>query len=129
MFSPLYSIFSPPRYPLIGLLLLCPLGRAATDVDYLLQIEAAAKRQAATPIINSTTPLPNIPADTDRLPSGLQTQEEFEKALREQFAGTYAFYQRLTAEGKKQIYTLYRQDNRVNAIREQTLQLLAGDSG
>jgi hypothetical protein len=56
---------------------------------------------------------------------GLQ-QEDFEKTLREKFVGTYVFYERLTAQNKTRIFTLYQQDNRVGMIREQTLRLLSG---
>jgi len=128
MFTYPHPILHQLRYSLVGLLFLCSVGRAATDADYLQQIEEAAKRQAVTPIINSTTPANREPDDNDRIPAGLQSLEEFEKALRQQFAGTYAFYQRLNDEGKQQIYTLYQQGNRVSAIRAKTLQLLAGDS-
>ncbi|NJN46024.1 MAG: hypothetical protein HC808_05560 [Candidatus Competibacteraceae bacterium] len=129
MFAYLHSNLHQLRYPLIGLFFLCAGGHTATDdAEYLRQIEAAAKRQAITPITHSSTPTNRAPADDGRISAGLSSQEDFEKALRQQFAGTYAFYQRLSAKGKQQIYTSYQQDNRVSAIRAQTLQLLAGDS-
>jgi hypothetical protein len=113
-----------------ALLCLAPASQAAGDpaAEYLRWIEAEAKRQATTSLMNPDATAPGLPADTDRLPLGLQRREDFEKALREQFAGTYAFYQRLSSAGKEQIFQAYRQDNRVSAIREQTLQLLAGGS-
>ncbi|MEE4376684.1 MAG: hypothetical protein V2J55_04115 [Candidatus Competibacteraceae bacterium] len=122
------SILRHLGYPLFGSVFLCSFGHAANDTDYLRQIEEAAKLQAITPIINSTQPANREPAENNRIPAGLPSLEEFEKALRQQFAGTYAFYQRLNAAGKQQIFTLYQQDNRVSTIRAQTLQLLAGNS-
>lgn len=114
-----------PLYLLLGCLLAAPLGsQAATSDDYLRQIETAAKQQASTPITTRSAPTPNIDA-TERLPLGLQ-QEDFEKTLREKFVGTYVFYERLTAQNKTRIFTLYQRDNRVSMIREQTLRLLSG---
>ncbi|MEZ5584212.1 MAG: hypothetical protein R3F37_16990 [Candidatus Competibacteraceae bacterium] len=52
--------------------ILCTGGFAATDTDYLQQIEAAAKRQAITPITHSTQPN-RATTDGDRIPEGLQS--------------------------------------------------------
>jgi hypothetical protein len=111
---------------LIGSLLVLPLdGRTATAYDdYLRQIEADAKRLAATPITTKAAPVENTFDTLERLPLGLQ-KEEFEKVLQDQFIGTYVFYQRLNPDDKGKVFDLYRQDNRVSAIREQTLRLLA----
>ncbi|MCP5424979.1 MAG: hypothetical protein H6970_07915 [Gammaproteobacteria bacterium] len=104
------------------------LGADDEAIDYLQWIEAEAKRQATATPIDSEASSPTLPTETDRLPLGLQRQEDFEQALREHFAGTFAFYKRLSPAGKEQIFQAYQQDNRVSAIREQTLRLLAGDT-
>jgi hypothetical protein len=106
----------------LSLLSLFSCGQAAKAEDYLLQIEAAAKRQAATPI--QATAVPNTLDATERLPLGLP-QEAFEKSLHDQFLDTYVFYQRLNSEDKVKIFEIYKQDNRVSIIREQTLKLLS----
>ena len=102
--------------------LLC--GQAAKAEDYLRQIEADAKRLAATPITTQATAVPNTLDATERLPLGLP-QEAFEKSLHDQFLDTYVFYQRLNSEDKVKIFAIYKQDNRVNIIREQILKLLS----
>ncbi len=106
----------------VSLSLLC--GQAAKADDYLRQIEADAKRLAATPITTRATAVPNTLDATERLPLGLP-QEAFEKSLYDQFIDTYVFYQRLNSEDKVQIFEIYKQDNRVSTIREQTLKLLS----
>lgn len=118
---------TPLRCLLAGLLLL-PLhghGQTTDGTNYLFQIEEEAKRRAATPLATETPSAPAALDSTERLPLGLQP-EAFEKALQEQFVGTYVFYQRLTPEGKRQIFEIYQRDNRVGTIREQTLKLLSG---
>ncbi len=111
---------------LIGGLLFIPLdGQTATAYDdYLRQIEADAKRLAATPITTKAAPVENTFDTIERLPLGLQ-REEFEKVLHDQFIGTYVFFQRLNPDDKRKVFDLYRQDNRVSTVREQTLRLLA----
>jgi hypothetical protein len=99
-------------------------GQTATADDYLHQIEAAAKRQAATPITTHATAVPNTLDATERLPLGLP-QQAFEKSLHDQFIDTYVFYQRLNSEDKVKIFEIYKQDNRLSIIREQTLKLLS----
>jgi hypothetical protein len=112
-------------YLLASGLLTVPLrGQAAAGDDYLLQIEAEAKQQAANPITTRAVPTPDIDGAMERLPLGLQ-QDDFEKVLREKFSGTYVFYERLNPQNKGRIFTLYQQDNRVSMIREQTLRLLS----
>lgn len=110
-------------YILLSNLLNVPLqAQAAGGDDYLRQIEAEAKQQATLPITTRSLPTPSIEV-SDQLPLGLQ-QEEFEKVLRERFAGTYVFYERLTPQNKNRVFSFYKQDNRVGTIREQTLKLL-----
>ncbi|MCB1602869.1 MAG: hypothetical protein KDI66_22830, partial [Xanthomonadales bacterium] len=62
---------------------------------------------------------------TDRLAAGLD-QATFERALRENLPGTYAFYQRLGPDQRKQVYETYRSDNRFASISEQVARLLSG---
>ncbi len=107
-----------------GLLLLSSGSQAATADDYLQQIETQARQRAAMPITTKAAATTNL-EDTERLLPGLQ-QEIFEKTLREQFIGTYVFYQRLDAQDRTRIFEVYKQDNRVGAIREHTLKLLSG---
>jgi hypothetical protein len=107
-------------------LLFAPLDGQTTTAydDYLRQIEADAKRLAATPITTKDASVENTFDTIERLPLGLQ-KEEFEKVLRDQFMGTYVFYQRLNPRDKRKIFNLYRQDNQASTIREQTLRLLS----
>lgn len=113
-----------------GLLLAAPLLLGA-DYDYLREIEEEAKRQAVT-LTTSQTPSSSDTALTssgdtaaERLPPGLE-QAEFERMLRSDFAGTYAFYQRLDTAGKQQVYESYQKDNRLSSIGEQVTRLLGG---
>jgi hypothetical protein len=99
-------------------------AQAAAGDDYLLQIEAEAKQQAANPITTRAVPTPDIDRAIERLPLGLQ-QDDFEKVLHDKFSGTYVFYERLTPQNKGRIFTLYQQDNRVSTIRDQSLRLLS----
>lgn len=100
-------------------------SQAGTLEDYLQQVETEAKRLAATPLITKEATLSGtLDASTERLPLGL-SQSDFEKAMREQFVGTYVFYQRLNPEDKRKIYELYKQDNQVSTLREETLKLLS----
>jgi hypothetical protein len=108
----------------IGYLLNTPsVSQAAKGDDYLLEIEAEAKRQATIPISSGITSISASVNATERLPLGLQ-KEDFEKALRDNVAGTYVFYEQLTPQNKEQIFSLYQRDNRVGSIREHTLRLL-----
>jgi hypothetical protein len=126
----------------IAALLLClggsvqfpPLGYAGSYDDDLRVVETEAKRLATTLKTANAIPLdssPSMPATLDivtneeRLPLGLQP-DAFEKTLREEFLGTYAFYQKLSAEDRQWVFQLYQQDNRISVIRQQTLQLLSG---
>ena len=109
-----------------GLLLLVPLLLGADN--YLREIEEEAKRQATNLVIDpspsalGTTAVGDM---TDRLAAGLD-QATFERALRENLPGTYAFYQRLGPDQQKQVYETYRSDNRFASISEQVAQLLNG---
>ncbi len=109
-----------------GLLLLIPLLLGADD--YLREIEEEAKRQATNLVIDpsqaasGTTAVGDI---SDRLATGLD-QATFERALRENLPGTYAFYQRLGPDQQKQVYETYRSDNRFASISEQVARLLNG---
>jgi hypothetical protein len=126
----------------IATLLLClgsgasflPLGYAGNYDDDLHAIETEAKRLATTlkttnaKSLDSSPSMPatlDIVANEERLPLGLQS-DAFEKTLREEFLGTYAFYQKLSAQDKQWVFQLYQQDNRISVIRQQTLQLLSG---
>lgn len=111
---------------LLGAVLLAGAAQAATADDYLRQIQTEAEQQAATPLATKDTTAAGL-ENTERLPPGLQ-QDSFEKALRELFIGTYVFYQRLDAQSKDRIYDVYKQNNRVDAIRAQILKLLVGDT-
>ena len=110
-----------------GLLLLVPLLLGADD--YLREIEEEAKRQAPSLVIDPSSPAPGTTAvgdtTTDRLAAGLD-QVAFEQALRENLPGTYAFYQRLGPDQRKQVYETYRSDNRFASISEQVARLLSG---
>lgn len=119
---------------LISSILLIPSSHATSYQEYLSQIEAEAKGLASTlkttqskrvPTASSMATTPDIPTAKERLPLGLQ-QEAFEATLREDFVGTYAFYQKLSSKNKQRIFQLYQQDNRVSVIRERTLKLLSG---
>ena len=126
----------------IAALLLClgggaqflPLGYAGSYDDDLRAVETEAKRLATTlrttnaMSLDSSASMPatlDIVGNEERLPLGLQP-DTFEKTLRKDFLGTYAFYQKLSAEDKQWVFQLYQQDNRISAIRQQTLQLLSG---
>ena len=111
-----------------------PLGYAGNYDDDLRAVETEAKGLATTLKTTNAKPLDSSPsrpatldivANEERLPLGLQS-EAFEKTLREEFLGTYAFYQKLSAEDKQWVFQLYQQDNRISVIRQQTLQLLSG---
>ncbi|MEZ5602406.1 MAG: hypothetical protein R3F36_16385 [Candidatus Competibacteraceae bacterium] len=110
-----------------GLLLLVPLLLGADD--YLREIEEEAKRQAPSLVIDPSSPAPGTTAvgdtTTDRLAAGLD-QVAFEQALRENLPGTYAFYQQLGPDQRKQVYETYRSDNRFASISEQVARLLSG---
>ncbi|NMQ18707.1 hypothetical protein E4P82_05510 [Candidatus Competibacter phosphatis] len=110
-----------------GLLLLIPLLLGADD--YLREIEEEAKRQAPSLVIDPSPPAPGTTAvgdtTTDRLAAGLD-QVAFEQALRENLPGTYAFYQQLGPDQRKQVYETYRSDNRFASISEQVARLLSG---
>jgi hypothetical protein len=60
---------------------------------------------------------------SDELPSDLD-QAEFEASLRDQFYGTYVFYQTLPADGRQTVYNSYRVDPHIASIRAATLELL-----
>jgi hypothetical protein len=110
---------------LVGCLVLLPWTSYAASIDdYLSRIEEEAKNQATAPVTSKSESNLSILNATERLPLGLP-QEEFERVLQKQYIGTYLFYQRLTPENKRQIFKLYRQDNRVSTIREKTLKLLS----
>lgn len=110
---------------LVGCLVLLPMTSYATGIDdYLSRIEEEAKNQAMAPMTTKSGTSTSVLNARERLPLGLQ-QGEFERVLQKQYIGTYLFYQRLTPENKRQIFELYRQDNRVSTIREQTLKLLS----
>jgi hypothetical protein len=111
-----------------GLLLLVPLLLGADD--YLREIEEEAKRQAPPPRDRSiparaVARLRSVDTTTDRLAAGLD-QVAFEQALRENLPGTYAFYQQLGPDQRKQVYETYRSDNRFASISEQVARLLSG---
>ncbi len=111
-----------------GLLLLAPL---LLGVDgYLREIEDEASRQAATLVIGEPQPTPApstavVDDTTDRLAAGLDPAA-FERILRENLPGTYAFYQQLDPGRKQQVYESYRNDNRLASISEQVARLLSG---
>lgn len=113
-----------------GLLLAVPLLLGA-GYDYLREIEEEAKRQAATLTTSqgSSSSAATLTSSgdtlTERLSPGLE-QAEFEQVLRSDFAGTYAFYQRLDTAGKQQVYEAYQKDNRLSSISEQVTRLLGG---
>jgi hypothetical protein len=112
----------------LALLVFALSSRAVTLEEYLRQVETEAKRLAATPVMTKAATLPGtLDATTERLPLGL-LQSDFEKAMREQFVGTYVFYQRLNSEDKRKIYELYKQDNQVSTLREETLKLLSSST-
>ena len=60
---------------------------------------------------------------TDELPPHLGFGE-FEQSLEQRFFGTYVFYSKLSDEGKRQVYEIYRHDRHISAIRSSTLELL-----
>ncbi|MDG4553535.1 MAG: hypothetical protein P9E24_04700 [Candidatus Competibacter sp.] len=110
-----------------GLLLLAPLLLGVDD--YLREIEEEASRQAATLVIGEPQPAPAPDATvvddaTDRLAAGLD-QGAFERALRENLPGTYAFYQQLGPGQQRQVYESYRNDGRLASISEQVARLLS----
>ncbi|QQS53841.1 MAG: hypothetical protein IPM89_13495 [Candidatus Competibacteraceae bacterium] len=109
-----------------GLLLLVPL-LLGTD-DYLHEIEEEAKRQAASLVIDPSQPALGTAAigdTTNRLMAGLD-QVAFERVLRENLPGTYAFYQQLGPDQQRLVYETYRNDNRFASISEQVARLLSG---
>ncbi|MCB1823927.1 MAG: hypothetical protein KDJ54_04810 [Candidatus Competibacteraceae bacterium] len=109
-----------------GLLLLVPLLLGADD--YLREIEEEAKRQAASLVIDPSPPAlgtATVDDSTDRLMAGLN-QAAFERVLRENLPGTYAFYQQLGADQQRLVYEAYRNDNRFASISEQVTRLLSG---
>jgi len=118
------------RYGSCSLLLLGGLlpsgGQAAAGDEYLERIEAEAREMATTPITTRSATAAEGLGATGRMPLGLQ-QEEFEITLRDEFVGTHVFYQRLSAQNKRRIFELYRRDNRVSAIRAETIKLLSGE--
>ncbi len=101
--------------------------------NYLRQMETEAKRLAATLHTNeasseSAAVVPNsvtsgMASTRERLPLGLQ-QDAFEAILRQEFLGTYTFYQKLSADDRLRVFKRYQQDNRISTIREETLDLL-----
>lgn len=106
------------------------ISHAFDSDNYLQQIEEEAKRQAATPT-TSTSPTPAAPSGTsplasrDRLPLGLR-QDAFEELLETEFMGTFTFYQRLSRADQRRVFEGYKKDNRVSAIRDQTLRYFGG---
>lgn len=100
-------------------------GPAATADDYLREVESDAKRLATSPVTTENPVILDTISSVERLPLGLQ-QGGFETTLREQFMGTYLFYQRLSTQNKRKVFEIYRKDNRVNSVRAQTLKLLSG---
>lgn len=111
---------------LIGSLLIVPsYGRAASTEDYLREVESDAKRLATSQVPTENAGILNTLSSVERLPLGLR-QGDFETTLREQFVGTYLFYQRLNAQNKRKVFEIYNKDNRVSSVRTQTLKLLSG---
>lgn len=109
----------------VGSLLIIPsYGRAATADDHLREVESDAKRLATSPVTTEDTSILNTLGSAERLPLGLQ-QGDFETTLRDQFMGTYLFYQRLNATSKRKVFEIYQKDNRVSSVRAQTLKLLS----
>lgn len=100
-------------------------GEAASVDEYLREVEEDAKRIATNPVTSEDGSITNSFGTAERLPLGLE-QEDFEKILREQFMGTYIFYQRLNAQNKQAIFEMYKKDNRASTVRTQTLKLLSG---
>jgi hypothetical protein len=111
-----------------SLLIINPLyGQAAPADDHLREVESDAKRLATSPVTTEDAGILNTLGSVERLPLGLQ-QGDFETALREQFMGTYLFYQRLNALKKRKVFEIYQKDNRVSSVRAQTLKLLSSKS-
>lgn len=122
---PLFD-FAPGVWPLTGLLLIAsPLFGA--DDNYLREIEEDAKRQATVLIAGPVQPGAAMDSGTDRLAAGAD-QASFEKALRDNLPGTWAFYLRLDPAGKQQVYEAYQQDNRFSDISEQIIRLQPKDN-
>jgi hypothetical protein len=115
-------------YLIIGSLLIIPSpGRAATADDYLREMESDAKRLATSPETTQDADILDTLGSAERLPLGLQ-QGDFETLLREQFMGTYLFYQRLNAQSKRKVFKIYQKDNRVSSVRAHTLKLLSSNN-
>lgn len=100
-------------------------GEAASVDEYLREVEEDAKRLATNPVRAEDGVILDTLDTAGRLPLGLE-QEGFERILREQYRGTYLFYQRLNAQNKLDVFNIYKKDNRVSTVRSQTLKLLSG---
>lgn len=111
---------------LAGMALLTAPLLAGADDNYLLEIEAEAKRQATTLTTGQSRSIPMSPApdtDAERLAPGLD-RAAFEQALREKLPKEiHASFQRLNPANQQRIYESYRSDSRLAIINEQIARL------
>lgn len=87
-----------------------------------LQVPTAGNASGDAQSSAITRPLPSSP-NREQLPTGLLNPTELGAVLARDFAGTFSFYEKLNSAQKQQVFQLYQRDNRVSAVREQTLRL------
>lgn len=107
--------------PLLALLVSLQLSSPALANSYLSELEAEANNTGEQP---QTTAKPNggWPKTKQRLSSQLDdglSHEEFEQSLRDNYYGSFIFYNRLSDWNKKQVYASYQKNNDIEMIRNE----------
>jgi hypothetical protein len=115
----LQTLFQRPGRLLLITVSLCALSHTAHAASYLADLEAEA---------NST----NVQADKDseaawsyktqgiseNLPAEME-QGAFEQSLRDNYYGSFLFYEKLSQWNKKQVYNTYLESNDIHKIRRE----------
>jgi hypothetical protein len=115
----LHTLFQRPGRLFLITLSLFALPPATHAASYLADLEAEAKstdvqvdkdREAAWS--------QKTQGISDNLPAGMD-QEAFEQSLRDNYNGSFLFYEKLSLWNKKQVYNTYVETNDIHKIRRE----------
>lgn len=95
--------------------------------DYMSALEAEADDTAGRgELTQQNSPDSKRPSiqNRDAIKSGL-TRAEFEAELDTNYSGSYFLYDKLKQRQRKAVFSLYQEDNRIEAIREEIVRQMS----